>query len=175
MYDSSIGIHGLIYGPLWCLRSRYPKCTIVNMVLDWVFVIFLNAVDCELLFCMFQFTLTAILITVVMILWVYAIWTWSKWILDLLLFIYVPQVIITIIFAGVYNSSTTYLLGMSGINFPWDSNLTQVSIHHLPPFSPRFLRQKLLHFWYYCLVYLHVVLGLAGHWLVPVVLIWLGM
>ena len=74
-------------------------------------------------------------ITVNMILRVYAMWNRSKWILYLLLFIYVPQVIITIVFAGIYNTSR-YLSGMSRMNFTCRSNLTQVALHLWPPFSP---------------------------------------
>ena len=51
-------------------------------------------------------------ITVVMILRVYAMWNRSKMILCLLLFIYVPQVIVSFVFAGLYNTGT-YLSGMS--------------------------------------------------------------
>ena len=47
-----------------------------------------------------------------MILRVYAMWNQSKMILRLLLFIYVPQVIVSLVFAGLYNTGT-YLSGMS--------------------------------------------------------------
>ena len=51
-------------------------------------------------------------ITVVMILRVYAMWSRSKWILSILLFIYVPQVIVSFILAGIYYNPNTYFLGM---------------------------------------------------------------
>ena len=78
----------------------------------WTFQIFLNTADRELLFCMFPLSPTVIPIIVIMILRVYAMWNRSKNVLYLLLFIYVPQVTISIVFAGVYNT-TTYLSSMS--------------------------------------------------------------
>ena len=52
-------------------------------------------------------------ITVVMILRVYAIWNQSKKILYTILFIYVPQVMISFIFTGIYDNPNTYFHGMS--------------------------------------------------------------
>ena len=78
----------------------------------WTFQIFLNTADRELLFRMFPLSPTVIPIIVIMILRVYAMWNRSKKILYLLLFIYVPQVIISVVFAGVYNT-TAYLSSMS--------------------------------------------------------------
>ena len=52
-------------------------------------------------------------IIVVMILQVYAMWNLSKWILYTLLFIYVPQVMVSFILTGVYINPNTYLQGMS--------------------------------------------------------------
>ena len=48
-----------------------------------------------------------------MILRVYAMWKQSKWILYFLLFIYVPQAIVSFIFTGIYNNPNIYLSGMS--------------------------------------------------------------
>ena len=48
-----------------------------------------------------------------MILRVYAMWNRSKQILYFLLFIYVPQVIISFVFTGIYNNPNTYLSGVS--------------------------------------------------------------
>ena len=79
-------------------------------------MIFLSAADCELLSRPFPSPLILILITAVMIVRVYAMWNRSKWILYLLLFVYVPQVIIAIVLTAVYNTST-YLSGVSCINF----------------------------------------------------------
>ena len=52
-------------------------------------------------------------IIVVMILQVYAMWNLSKWILYTLLFIYVPQVMVSFIFTCIYLNPNTYLQGMS--------------------------------------------------------------
>jgi predicted transcriptional regulator with HTH domain len=51
---------------------------------------------------------------VMMILRVYAMWKCSKWILYALLFIYVPQVMVSCIFTGIYDDPSTFLQGMSG-------------------------------------------------------------
>jgi hypothetical protein len=47
-----------------------------------------------------------------MILRVFAMWTQSKWIFYSLLFIYVPEAIVSLIFTGIYNNPNTYLSGM---------------------------------------------------------------
>ena len=75
---------------------------------------------------------TVISITVIMLLQVYAMWNRSKRILYVLLFIYVPEVIATIIFVGVFDTSP-YLSSMSWINFMSHSGLTQVTPDLLPP------------------------------------------
>ena len=116
------------------MRSGYLKGTAVSWVIDWVFLIFLNAADCELLLHMFHLPPTVISIAVVMIMRVYAMWNRSKRILYLLLLIYVPQVIVSVVFAGLYNT-TTYLSGMSR-TLMCCCDLTQVSIHILRPFHP---------------------------------------
>jgi hypothetical protein len=48
-----------------------------------------------------------------MILRVYTMWNQSKMILYILLFIYVPQAIISFVGEGIYNNPNTYLSGMS--------------------------------------------------------------
>ena len=49
-----------------------------------------------------------------MILRVYAMWNQSKSILwILLLFIYMPQTIVTLVIAGIYDNPNTYLSGVS--------------------------------------------------------------
>ena len=48
-----------------------------------------------------------------MILRVHTMWNQSKRILYILLFIYVPQVIVSIVNQGIYVNSSTYLSGMS--------------------------------------------------------------
>lgn len=52
-------------------------------------------------------------ITVVMIMRVYAMWDRSKGILLVLLFIYVPQVVCTLVYIGLWYNPNTYLSGMS--------------------------------------------------------------
>ena len=54
-------------------------------------------------------------IAVVMILRVYAMWNRSTRILYILLFLYVPQVIVSFIYEGFYSNRTTYP-GMSQAN-----------------------------------------------------------
>ena len=48
-----------------------------------------------------------------MILRVYAMWNQSKMILYILLFIYVPQVIVSFVAQGIYTNTNTCLSGMS--------------------------------------------------------------
>ena len=48
-----------------------------------------------------------------MILRVYAMWNQSKRILCILLFIYVPQIIVSFVFAAIYEDPNTHLSGMS--------------------------------------------------------------
>jgi hypothetical protein len=48
-----------------------------------------------------------------MILRVYTVWDRSRTILGILLFIYVPQIIIAFVFTGIYNNPGTYFSGMS--------------------------------------------------------------
>jgi hypothetical protein len=48
-----------------------------------------------------------------MILRVYAMWNQSKMILFILLFIYVPQVIVSFVVVGIYYNPNTHLSGMS--------------------------------------------------------------
>lgn len=110
------------------MRHGYPKGTGITFVNQWAFVIFLNAADCKLLSRLSPLPLTVISIIVVMIVRVYAMWNQSKRILYLLLFIYVPQIIISIVFTAVYNTST-YLSGASQINLTCHSNLIQVVLH----------------------------------------------
>ena len=56
-------------------------------------------------------------ITVVMILRVYAMWNRSKRVLYGLLFIFVPQVIVSLTFTAIYGSNNIYYLGMSWAGF----------------------------------------------------------
>jgi ABC-type uncharacterized transport system permease subunit len=53
-----------------------------------------------------------VLIVVVMILRVYAMWNQSKQILYSLLFIYVPQVMVSFIVTGIYYNPNTHFQGM---------------------------------------------------------------
>ena len=88
------------------MRHGYPKGTVVIWAIEWSFLIFLNAADCESPFHLFPFLLTIIEIAVIMILWVYAMWSRSKGVLCLLLFIYVPQAVVTLLVVGIYNTGT---------------------------------------------------------------------
>ena len=71
-------------------------------------------------------------IIVVMVLRVYAMWNQSKRILFVLLFIYVPQVIVSFLLVGIYYNSNTHLSGMSWPKFMSCCNLT---LHLLPSTS----------------------------------------
>lgn len=53
-----------------------------------------------------------ICITVVMVLRVYAMWNRSRAILGILLFAYVPQIIISVVWEGIYNNPGGNLSGM---------------------------------------------------------------
>jgi hypothetical protein len=64
-----------------------------------------------------------------MILRVYAMWNQSKKILYTLLFMFVLQVIVSIVFHGIYNNPNTYLSGMSQTKL--QANLES---HMLPPY-----------------------------------------
>ena len=44
---------------------------------------------------------------------VYAMWNQSKGILYSLLFVYIPQVILSFVFQGIYHNPNTYFSGMS--------------------------------------------------------------
>jgi len=81
-----IGLDGSTFVP-----GPVVICTAVSLVSDWEFAIFLAAAD------------------LVMILRVFAMWTQSKWIFYSLLFIYVPEAIVSLIFTGIYNNPNTYL------------------------------------------------------------------
>ena len=74
-----------------------------------------------------------------MILRVYAMWNQSKGILYTLLFIYVPQVILSFVFSGIYFVANTnnYLTGMSRANLqaPLESHAYMAHCL-LPLFSP---------------------------------------
>ena len=48
-----------------------------------------------------------------MILRVYAMWNQSKWVLYVLLFIFVPQVVVSFVFVGIYNNPSSTFSGMS--------------------------------------------------------------
>ena len=54
-----------------------------------------------------------------MILRVYAMWGRCKWILSVLLFVCVPQVVISIVLAGIYYNPNTYFSGTSCGDLYW--------------------------------------------------------
>ena len=68
-----------------------------------------------------------------MIMRVYAMWNRSKRILYILLFIYVPLVVASFVFAGVYFSSNTYYSGMSQakLQAKLESHMWPFVSHHL--------------------------------------------
>jgi len=66
-------------------------CSITILVSGWAYVLFLSAAD------------------LVMILRVYAMWNRSRTILSILLFIYVPQTIVTVVLDGIYGRPNTYI------------------------------------------------------------------
>jgi len=66
-------------------------CTAISLVSFWDFAIFLATAD------------------LLMILRIYAMWNQTKWIFYSLLFIYVPQAIVSFVFTGVYNDPNKYL------------------------------------------------------------------
>ena len=113
------------------MRHGYPKGSGIVFVNQWAFVIFLSAADGELLRPFLSpLPLTVISIIAVMIVRMYAMWNQSKRILSLLLFIYVPQVIIAIVLTAVLNTSK-YLTGVSCINLTWHFSLIRVISHPL--------------------------------------------
>ncbi|KAF8419129.1 hypothetical protein L210DRAFT_3766728 [Boletus edulis BED1] len=67
------------------------KGTVMYQVSGWAFIVFLSVTD------------------LVMILRVYAMWNRSRTILSILLLIYVPQNILTVVLNGIYNNPNTYL------------------------------------------------------------------
>ena len=107
------------------MRNGYTKGTAVIWAFQWAFVIFLTAADCELLLFLFPLPPTVVSITVVMILRVYAMWNQSKRILFVLLFIFIPQVIVSCILAGPYDTD------------PYLSGMFQIIFTCFTPFSPR--------------------------------------
>ncbi|KAF8131832.1 hypothetical protein EV363DRAFT_1164341 [Boletus edulis] len=64
--------------------------TVIYLISGWAFIVFLSATD------------------LMMILRVYAMWNRSRTILFILLFIYVPQIIIVVVVDGIYNNPNTY-------------------------------------------------------------------
>ncbi|KAH0836814.1 hypothetical protein J3R83DRAFT_8579, partial [Lanmaoa asiatica] len=109
-------------------RHGCSEGTIMYLVAQWAFQIFLTVADRELLHLLTLFPPTLISITVVMILRVYAMWNRSKWILWVLLFIHVSQVIVSSLFAGIYYNPNTYIsvtvdrfLDFSFCNISWNN------------------------------------------------------
>ncbi|KAI9571040.1 hypothetical protein HD554DRAFT_2327130 [Boletus coccyginus] len=86
-----LGLHIVCPGGSTFIPGPVRVSTATYLLSDWTFPIFLSAAD------------------LVMILRVYAMWNQSKWILWVLLFIYVPTVIFSFVFVGIYNDPNTYL------------------------------------------------------------------
>jgi hypothetical protein len=119
---SALSSTTFISGPL-------ELCTAVTFVNQWAFAIFLSAADS------------------VMIVRVYAMWNRSKTILYLLLFIYVPQVIISIIFTAVFNTRTyltvaiIQVMGFSSCNAGWKNVPFMLKVYQV---IPRFILGAML-------------------------------
>ncbi|KAF8122286.1 hypothetical protein EV363DRAFT_1106998, partial [Boletus edulis] len=79
------------YVGLCWFTGGYFKGTVLYQVSGWAFIVFLSVTDS------------------VMILRVYAMWNRSRTILSILLLIYVPQNILTVVLNGIYNNPNTYL------------------------------------------------------------------
>ncbi|KAI9567614.1 hypothetical protein HD554DRAFT_2266792 [Boletus coccyginus] len=77
----------------------------------------------------------------VMILRVYAMWNQSKWILWILLFIYMPQVIVSLVVLGIYANPNTYLSDQSGFKMSntWKLFLVMLSRLAICPIMPQFI------------------------------------
>ncbi|KAH0835530.1 hypothetical protein J3R83DRAFT_9222, partial [Lanmaoa asiatica] len=119
------------------MRHGYFEGTIISQMSEWTLLIFLSAADCELLHPLIPF-LQLISITVVMILRVYAMWHRSKRVLWILLFIYVPLVIISFVFQGIYNTPTTYIsvqihegLDLSFCDYSWSNTNTKLLVYSI--------------------------------------------
>jgi len=79
---------------------------------DWGYMLFLAAADRELQYSLAYFPSAPTHITVVMILRVYAMWDRSRIIFGILLFFYVPQVVVSAVWEGIYNNPGGTLSGM---------------------------------------------------------------
>ena len=91
----------------------YSEGPAIYLAALWGYPIFLAAGDCESLYPQFHFPWSCSQITVVMILRVYAMWHQSKSILYSLLFIFVLQIIVSLVFAGIYYNPNTHFSGVS--------------------------------------------------------------
>ncbi|KAF8126736.1 hypothetical protein EV363DRAFT_562203 [Boletus edulis] len=79
-----------LYGTTF-LPGPLEVSRVTDAVSGWAFIVFLSATD------------------LILILRVYAMWNRSRTILSILLFIYVPQNIISVVLGGIYNNPNTYL------------------------------------------------------------------
>lgn len=94
------------------MRHGYIKGTVIILVLSWGFLIFLAAADRELLSTLVLLPLIMFQMTVVMTLRVYAMWNRSNRIFYVLLFIYIPQVVVSVAIPAIYYNPNTHLSGM---------------------------------------------------------------
>ena len=92
------------------MLANNSKGTIYIIVLQWVFTLWILAVDRESPPRAFSSVLHSVI--VMMLLRVYAMWNRSKIILGVLLLTYASQSIISFVFSGVFNNPNTYLSGM---------------------------------------------------------------
>ena len=98
-----------------------------------------------------------------MILCVYAMWNQSKRILYILLFTYVPQVIVSFVFTGVYDNPNTYLSGMSGL---WSVTACLVVCSHASlPLFPPVTAIQVINFSLCSALFSNVALILSTHWI----------
>ncbi|KAF8437495.1 hypothetical protein L210DRAFT_3505250 [Boletus edulis BED1] len=103
----------LIYFPSHgSLTHGYFKGTAVTVVVFWQYVVFLAATD------------------MVMIVRVYAMWNQSKWILGVLLFIYVSQVVSSLVMTGIISNPSAFhsvagnqILGFSFCIGSWPNHM----------------------------------------------------
>lgn len=79
---------------------------------DWGYMLFLAAADRVLPYSLAWCPSALTHITVVMILRVYAMWNRSRIILCILLFFFVPQVVVSAVWEGIYNNPHGPLSGM---------------------------------------------------------------
>ena len=94
------------------MEADYFEGTTFNVVVQWTGQLCFIAVDGQLPLpeCI-PIVLSSLVVT--MLLCVYVMWSQSRIILGVLLCIYVPERIITLVFSGIYSHPKAYFSGMS--------------------------------------------------------------